>query len=135
LGSPRRQSQAKASLGVETGVFLCWSIAQKRRSDLVDQIFGPGRCQVKRVACHELVSDPVENAMAGSSDKRIVLDTDNMRDIAATYTVGCSNAIQIKPRSNLVSISIPTIALAEINEFIGAAKENTWRPRQYHEAG
>jgi hypothetical protein len=76
--------------------------------------------------------------MAGSSDKRIALNTDNMRDIAATYAVGCSNAIQIKPRSNLVSISIPkvnSIALAEINEFIGAAKENTWRPRQYHEAG
>jgi hypothetical protein len=47
--------------------------------------------------------------MAGSSDKRIVLDTDNMRDIAATYTVGGSNAIQIKPRSNLVSISIPKV--------------------------
>lgn len=62
LGSPRRQSQAKASLGVETGVFLCWSIAQRRRSDLVDQIFGPRRRQVERVACHELVSDPVEAA-------------------------------------------------------------------------
>jgi hypothetical protein len=76
--------------------------------------------------------------MAGSSDNRITLDADNMRDIAATYTVGCSNAIQIKQRFNLVSISIPkinSIALAEMNEFIGAAKENTWRPRQYHEPG
>jgi hypothetical protein len=41
--------------------------------------------------------------MAGSSDKRIALNTDNMRDIAATYAVGCSNAIQIKPRFNLES--------------------------------
>ena len=44
--------------------------------------------------------------MAGSSDKRIVLDTDKMRDIAATYTVCCSNAIQIKARFNIVSMSI-----------------------------
>jgi hypothetical protein len=43
-------------------MFLSWSIAQKRRSDLVDQIFGPGRRQVERDACHELVSDPVEAA-------------------------------------------------------------------------
>ena len=30
--------------------------------------------------------------MAGSSDKSIALDTENVRDIGATYTVGYSNA-------------------------------------------
>jgi hypothetical protein len=61
-----------------------------------------------------------------------------MRDIAARYTVGRSNAIQIKARFNLVSISIPKInstALAEMNEFIGAAKGNSWQPRRYPEPG
>jgi len=39
--------------------------------------------------------------MAGSSDNRIALDTDNMRDIGAGYTVSCSNAIQIEVRFNV----------------------------------
>jgi len=50
--------------------------------------------------------------MAGSSDNRIALDTDNMRDIDSGYTVSCSNAIQIEVRFNVVRVSI---AIPKIN--------------------
>jgi len=51
------------------------------------------------------------NATADSSDKRIAIDTDIMRDIGAAYTVCCSHAIQIEGRFNVVrmSIAIPKI--------------------------
>ena len=34
--------------------------------------------------------------MAGSSDRSIALDTENVRDIGATYTVGYSNATVVR---------------------------------------
>jgi hypothetical protein len=52
------------------------------------------------------------NAMAGSSDRRIAIDTDDMRDISATYTGCCSNAIQIEVCFNIVSMSVAKIKIA-----------------------
>jgi len=49
------------------------------------------------------------NATADSSDKRIAIDTDIMRDIGAAYTVCCSHAIQIEGRFVRMSIAIPKI--------------------------
>ena len=62
--------------------------------------------------------------MAGSSDKSIALDTENVRDIGATYTVGYSNATdrqKLRFQSSALGSDQPNEDLAaELRSYVPA---------------